>query len=70
MLDLNVLHRQLQENIMAMQEYQRCYANMHCMAPPNFPLGSEVYVHVEFFHVTHLSKKLSDKMSGSFEVVA
>ena len=65
-----MLHRQLQENIVAMQEYQCRYANMHRMALPDFLLGSEMYVHVEFFHVTGPSKKLSDKMSGPFEVVA
>ena len=54
---------------MAAQEYQRRYANVHCMAPPDFPLGSEVYVHAEFFCVTCPSKKLSDKMSGPFKVV-
>ena len=54
---------------MAMQEYQHHYANMHCMALPNFLLGSEAYVHAEFFHVTHPLKKLSDKMSGPFKVV-
>ena len=70
MLDLDVLHCQLQENIMAMQEYQCRYANVHRMALPNFLLGSEVYVCTEFFHVTHPLKKLSDKMLGPFEVIA
>ena len=69
MLDLEVLHHQLQENIVAAQEYQCCYMNMHCMALPDFLLGSEAYVHVEFFHVTCPSKKLSDKMLGPFEVI-
>ena len=69
-LDLDVLHHQLQENIVAMQEYQCRYANTHHMAPPNFPLGSEVYICMEFFCVTHLSMKLSDKMLGLFEVIA
>ena len=70
MLNLNVLHQQLQENIMAAQEYQHRYANTHRMAPPDFLLWSEAYVCTVFFHVTHPSKKLSDKMSGPFEVVA
>ena len=69
-LNLDMLHHQLQENIMATQKYQCCYANMQCMVPPNFPLGSEAYVHTEFFHVTHPLKKLSDKMLGPFKVVA
>ena len=51
------------------QEYQCHYANAHHMAPPDFLLGSEAYVHMEFFHVTCPSKKLSDKMSGPFEVI-
>ena len=52
-----------------MQEYQCRYANVHRMALPNFLLESEVYVCTEFFHVTHPSKKLSDKMLGPFKVV-
>ena len=64
-----MLHRQLQENIVATQEYQRCYANTQRMVLPDFPLGSEAYVRVEFFCVTCPLKKLSDKMSGPFEVV-
>ena len=36
---------------------------------PEFPLGSEAYVHVEYFHVTHPSKKLTDKMAGPFELI-
>ena len=67
-LDLDMLCHQLQENIMAMQEYQHRYVNVQHMALPNFPLGSEVYICVEFFRVTHLSKKLSDKMLGPFKV--
>ena len=55
---------------MATQEYQCRYANMHCMALLNFLLGSEAYICAEFFHVTRLSKKLSDKMLGPFKVVA
>ena len=54
---------------MATQEYQHCYVNMHCMAPPDFLLGSEAYVCTEFFCVTRLLKKLSDKMLGPFEVI-
>ena len=69
-LNLNMLHCQLQENIVAAQEYQHCYTNAHHMAPPDFPLGSEAYVCMEFFHVTCPLKKLSDKMLGPFKVVA
>ena len=53
-----------------MQEYQHRYTNAHRMALPDFPLGSEMYVPMEFFHVTGPSMKLSDNMSGPFEVVA
>ena len=69
MLDLDVLHHQLQENIMTAQEYQHHYANTHRMALPDFPLGSEAYIRAEFFCVTRPLKKLSDKMLGPFKVV-
>ena len=70
MLDLDMLHCQLQENIVATQEYQYRYTNAQCMALPDFPLGLEAYVCMEFFHVTRLLKKLSDKMPGPFKVIA
>ena len=54
---------------MAAQEYQRCYTNAQCMAPPDFLLGLEAYVCMEFFCVTRPLKKLSDKMLSPFEVV-
>ena len=59
----------LQQNMAAVQEYQQQYANADHLLAPDFPIGSEAYICAEFFHVTRLSKKLSDKMAGSFEVV-
>ena len=68
-LNLNVLHHQLQENLMAVQEYQCHYVNAQHMVLPDFPLGLEAYVCMEFFCVTCLLKKLSDKMLGPFKVI-
>ena len=58
-LNLDMLHCQLQENIV----------NTQCMAPPDFPLGSEAYVCMEFFRITCPSKKLFDQTSGPFKVI-
>jgi hypothetical protein len=68
-LDLDALHRMLQQNMAAAQEYQRRYANADRLPAPEIPIGSQVYVRAEFFRVTRPSKKLSDKMAGPFEVV-
>ena len=35
-----------------------------------FPIRSQAYVKVQFFCTTHLSKKLTDKFLGSYEVIA
>ena len=69
-LDLDALHQTLQQSIIITQEYQHHYANDHHITMPEFLLGSEAYVHTEYFHVTHPSKKLLDKMAGPFEVIA
>ena len=37
---------------------------------PEFLIGSRAYVKVQFFHTTHLSKKLADKFLGPYEVIA
>src|ERR1700733_4536014 len=70
-LDLDALHCMLQQNknMAAAQEYQQQYTNADCLPALDFPIGSQAYVHAEFFHVTCLYKKLSDKMAGPFKVV-
>ena len=40
------------------------------MAAPELPISSTAFVHANYFYITCPSRKLSDKMSGPFEVVA
>ena len=51
------------------QEYQCHYINDHHIAMPEFPLGSEAYVHAEYFCIMHLSKKLVDELTSPFKVI-
>ena len=37
---------------------------------PEFPIRSQAYVKVQFFHTTHPSKKPADKFLGPYEVIA
>jgi hypothetical protein len=52
---------------------QACYqgpADKRWAPAPEFSVGSEAYVHAEFFHVTQPSKKLTDKYLGPFKIIA
>ena len=40
------------------------------MPPPDFKIGEQAFVKAKFFWTTRLSKKLSDKYPGPFEILA
>ena len=69
-VNLEELHQELKKTI---AEAQPCYqgpADAKCMPPPDFKIGEQAFVKAKFFRTTRLSKKLSDKYLGPFEILA
>jgi hypothetical protein len=45
-------------------------ADVHQIPTPNFKVGEQVFMKAKYFHSTRLSKKLSEKNLGPFEIIA
>ena len=69
-IDLEELHQALQEQIKAAQRRYQVSADSRRKPPPEFKIGSKVFVKAEFFRTTRPSKKLSEKFLGPFEIIA
>ena len=67
--DLDELHQHLREHMVVAQLQYQGTADASRILAPEFPIGSRAYVKVQFFHTTHLSKKLADKFLGPYEVI-
>ena len=68
--DLNELHHKLKQHI---ADAQCCYqhsADSQCSPALDFKIGSHTFVKAQFFHTTRLSKKLSEKFLGPYEIIA
>jgi len=68
--DLNELHQQLRQNIAKAQCWYQVSTDSQWILAPEFKIGSQVYVKVQFFHTTWPSKKLSNKFLGPYEILA
>src|SRR5258708_7717013 len=68
-LDLDDLHTELKRSIAKAQEHYQKYADEHCSLAPLLKIGDQVYVKAKYFCTTQLSKKLSEKNLGPYEVI-
>ena len=68
-VNLDELHQELRQNILAAQKRYQGPADQRRQAPPDLPVGSQVYVHAKFFRTTRPAKKLAEKNLGPFEVL-
>ena len=68
--DLNELHQHLREHMAVAQLRYQGTADASRTPAPEFPIGSQAYIKVQFFPTTHLSKQLADKFLGPYEVIA
>src|SRR5260370_32458398 len=68
--DLDDLHTELKWKIAKAQERYQKYTDEHCSPAPLLKIGNRVYVKAKYFRTTRLSKKLSEKNLGPYEVIA
>jgi hypothetical protein len=69
-VDLDKLHKLLQEQIKKAQLRYQGPANSRQTPALEFSIGDKAFVCAEFFRVTRPSKKLSDKYLGPFNIIA
>ena len=69
-VDLEELHQELKKTIAEAQLHYQGLADAKRMPPPDFKIGEQAFVKAKFFWTTCLSKKLSDKYLGPFEILA
>ena len=67
-IDLDKLHQELWCTILEAQKAYQALADVYQKLTPEFPLGSLVYIKVQFFYTMWPSKKLA-KFSGPFKVI-
>jgi len=53
----------------AQQQYQLSANSCQCQ-PPDFQVGQSVFIRAQYFWMTHLSKKLSEKYLGPYGIIA
>jgi hypothetical protein len=69
-VDLDQLHQELRTEILRAQQRYQGPADAHRTLPPDLRIGQHVQVRAEFFRSTRLSKKLSEKYLGPFEIIS
>ena len=69
MVDLEELHQELKSQILAAQKRYQVSADVRRKEPPDFKIGSKVFVKAEFFRTTRPSKKLSEKYFGPYDII-
>src|SRR5277367_4646031 len=69
-VDLEQLHQQLWENILAAQQRYQISADSRRIPAPDFKIGNWVYIKAKFFRTTRPSRKLSEKNVGPYEIIA
>ena len=70
MVDLDELHQQLRSHISNVQKRYSTSADKHRTLPPDFKIGDKVFIKSDNSHTTQLSKKLTEKFLGPFEILA
>jgi hypothetical protein len=69
-MNLNKLHLFLQEEMSLAQKRYQGPADAHRIPAPDIKVGEQVFMKAEYFCSTCLSKKLSEKNLGPFEIIA
>ena len=69
-VDLDQLHQELRQQIIAAQLRYQGPADKRRTPAPDFKIGDQVYVRAQFFRTTRPSKKLSDKFLGPYTIIA
>ena len=68
-VDLNQLHDELRLQISEAQKRYQGPADSRRTPPPEFKVGSQVFVKAKFFRTTRPSKKLAEKYIGPYEII-
>ena len=68
--DLDELHRELKQHIADAQRHYQHSADSRRSPAPEFKIGSHTFIKAQFFRTTRLSKKLSEKYLGPYEIIA
>ena len=68
-VDLDELHQELRTQIAKAQKHYQGPADARRTPAPDFKIGDKVFVKAKHFHTTRLSKKLSKKNLGPFEII-
>jgi len=66
--ELETIHTELKLNISKAQQHYQGPADAQHLAPPELKVGDLVFVLAKFIRTTWLSKKLSEKYLGPFEI--
>jgi len=69
-IDLDELQGTLKEEITKAQRQYQSSTNFYRQQSPDFQVGQLVFVRSQYFWTTHLSKKLSEKYLGPYEIIA
>ena len=69
-VDLDKLQSTLKEEIAKAQKQYQPSTNSRQQQPPDFQIGQSVFVRSQYFWTSHLSKKLSEKYLGPYEIIA
>jgi len=69
-LNLDELQDTLKEEIAKAQKQYQPSTNSHRQQPPDFQVRQSVFVRSQYFQTTRLSKKLSEKYLGPYEIIA
>jgi hypothetical protein len=69
-VDLDKLHTELHSQLSATQKHYQGPADHRWTPAPDFQVGKQAFVKAENIHTTCLSKKLSEKSLGPFDIIA
>ena len=69
-VDLDELQSTLKAEISTAQQHYQKSADARCSPAPDFKVGDKVFVKAQFFQTTRLSKKLSEKYLGPYEIIS
>jgi len=69
-LNLDKLQDTLKEEIAKAQRQYQPSADSRRQQPPDFQVGQLIFVRLQYFQTTRLSKKLSEKYLGPYEIIA
>jgi len=69
-VDLDEIQGTLKEEIAKAQKQYQSFTDSHRQQPLDFKVGQSVFMRSQYFQTTRLSKKLSKKYLGPYEIIA